>query len=402
MSSLPEPPAAADFERLVFGGDESGSRDGAHPINYGVLPGSSRVHALVPIERRHRKAAATSLRRRTNQTPRREVAVRTLLAGASAVGLLAPLLRQRRQIARPAVGSVAAWIAATLGRDDVVLVGGTGSARPNAKPVLEVLAPDGAVLAWAKVGWNNLTRRLVVDEFDAVSRYYGRRPDVMIPEPLARTDADGYTVVMFGALDTWSHPWRRARPLSPAQFRAIAELGGEMQLARPVDSRWLSVQATRVAAVVGDPDRSRRLLSLVDYLAANCSHPIEFGILHGDLVPWNILTSPTRVSVWDWERSRDHMPFGLDVIHYTVQEASRGNPSALWASLADRPAIFGALRATGIPDVAQQFTLAAYLLEMELRFEQDRRMVEFEGLDALCATYRRALDMVSAEIGFHT
>ena len=43
---------------------------------------------------------------------------------------------------------------------------------------------------------------------------------------------------------------------------------------------------------------------------------LGFGRGHGDWTPWNMRRLDGRLVVWDWERSRDGVPIGLDALHY--------------------------------------------------------------------------------------
>ena len=48
--------------------------------------------------------------------------------------------------------------------------------RPNLKPVLQIMAPEGDVLAYAKLGWNPLTRSLVENEAAVLRAWSHARP----------------------------------------------------------------------------------------------------------------------------------------------------------------------------------------------------------------------------------
>ena len=48
--------------------------------------------------------------------------------------------------------------------------------RPNLKPVLQIMTPEGDVLAYAKLGWNPLTRSLVENEAAVLRAWSHARP----------------------------------------------------------------------------------------------------------------------------------------------------------------------------------------------------------------------------------
>ena len=57
--------------------------------------------------------------------------------------------------------------------------------RPNLKPVLQIMTPEGAVLAYAKLGWNPLTRALVENEAAALRAWSQASPrSLSVPELL--------------------------------------------------------------------------------------------------------------------------------------------------------------------------------------------------------------------------
>lgn len=367
----------------------SGAPAGTETATYLLLPGGSRVQAMLPAARCHRRAAAAAFKRRTNQTSVREVVARGALAGAARVGILQPALRRRVVLPAGSGGAVAGAICARFGRDDLVFLGGLGRPRPNQKPVVQVLEPGGRTLAWAKIGWNELTRGLVDHEHATVERFFGRSPLLALPEPLHREVLGDLVVVLLGPLPLWSADPRSRRAPSPDELRAIAALGGDTRRATLDDSTYATDLRTRARAADAD------IATRVDAVLDRCSRrgrEWEFGTFHGDFVPWNVYAGPSQLCVWDWERSRDDVPVGFDSVHYTLQRASGGNPARLAESLGLRDRIASSLSAAGVDPDAHGALVALYLAELLVRFGNDQAETEFEGLGAISSAYIKALD----------
>src|SRR3546814_14552021 len=55
--------------------------------------------------------------------------------------------------------------------------------RPNGKPVVQAIANDGTVLAYAKFGWETLTRQLVRHEAEALDDLAGLTKGTLLRVP---------------------------------------------------------------------------------------------------------------------------------------------------------------------------------------------------------------------------
>ena len=138
-------------------GDSAGGNAGG----FVVVPGLGRPRLLVPLG--SRRAAATALRRYSEPRSRLARARLELLALAMRTGLGGLVMRDRVRVTAPDPGTadtIEAYLAQALG-GPVHLSLHIGPARANRKPVLQLLSDDGKVLGFAKIGVNDLTRRLV-------------------------------------------------------------------------------------------------------------------------------------------------------------------------------------------------------------------------------------------------
>src|SRR4029077_3567494 len=73
--------------------------------------------------------------------------------------------------------------------------------RPNMKPVLQIMAPDGRVLAFAKLAWNRLTTELVRNEIATLCRLRGVGfRSFRVPEVLHHGTWNGFDLVLLSPL----------------------------------------------------------------------------------------------------------------------------------------------------------------------------------------------------------
>ncbi len=187
--------------------------------------------------------------------------------------------------------------------------------KSNQKPVLQLLDSDGNCLGWAKVAWNDRTEALVETEADWL-----RRPaaaPLSKPELLHDVVIAGRRVV----IATGVEPRRRARrssdsPPAPALFEAVSALGTVETLDIGQSAWWASVEAVLDEAT----DRERAAITAAVDSCAGLE--IRLGAWHGDLTPWNLMTTSNRVHLIDWEFAADGVPFGFDLCHFHTQVAS--------------------------------------------------------------------------------
>jgi hypothetical protein len=238
-----------------------------------------------------------------------------------------------------------------------------GPVRPNRKPVLQLIGRDGQAVGYAKVGWNELTRRLVRAEAGMLRRLGEAGPRrFTAPDLLHQGRWRGLDVTVSSALP---HAlWRRGRryALPPvAVTREIAALGG-VEVAPLGESRWWAGLQDRLAPVrQGGGAALAATLERLDGLGAT---PLAFATWHGDWGPWNLRATPGRLLVWDWERSGDGVPLGFDLLHFGYQTALQGlgrPPAAAAATARDRAAPH--LAELGQRPGVEELLLDLYLLE---------------------------------------
>jgi len=144
---------------------------------------------------------------------------RDLAALALRTGADRALLRDR--ITVTGADSIEEHLRRVLDRDLTVSVH-IGPARANRKPVLQLLAPDGTTVGFAKLGTNALTRRLVRAETVALTALrYARLSTVVVPRVLHSGQWQGHQVLVQEALPAW-RPRRPAGVRLPAAMREVA------------------------------------------------------------------------------------------------------------------------------------------------------------------------------------
>lgn len=361
---------------------------------YVVIPSLRRPGLLVPPGSRRPAAAAA---RQYLLIPGRAGRAATAAAAAALrTGLAQRIARSRLSISvAPEVADadlpdlvLRHHLAAVLGERDVELAVRVGATRPNGKPVVQVARPGGAVVAYAKVGWNELTRPLVAAEAAALRTLVasGDGPRTFrVARLIEAEEWRGHTLtlvapVIGGATVSALEP--------PRDATHELALGGAVSRSALVDSAWWQDVLARIDAAGAD------LADAAEAIAASAGDaPLAFGRLHGDWTPWNMRRVDGRLVVWDWERSRSDAPIGIDAVHYgllvalNVQKLSP--PAAVTATLA------GADR--WLPDLDQpadgRLILCLELLEMSLRYAEARAAGVTVRHDRFGAALRDLLDL---------
>jgi hypothetical protein len=303
-----------------------------------VLPDLRHPKVLVPLA--SRRAAAASMRQYSDGMTRRARLAKAAVGAALRSGVLQWLCR--RQVVHagmldplhggPPTGGAGETLlgdhlAEALGRRDLAAAIVLGSVRPNRKPVVQLLAPDGRPVGYMKVGWNDLTRRLVRNEARALRRLAEAQPKTFtVPRLLHEGTWQGLDVTISSALP--HRLWRRGRRYATpplAVSREIAALGG-VQTATLGGSPWWEELRRRLAPVqaAATGTAAATLVGTMERLQEQADTALVFGSWHGDWGPWNLRVTADRLLVWDWERSGDGVPLGFDLLHFGYQTAFQG------------------------------------------------------------------------------
>jgi hypothetical protein len=340
---------------------------------YVVLPSPRHPQILAPAAAP--RPAAAAITQFSNGAPARARLAAAAAAAAVRAGVAQRLLRARASISvAPGVGNadlpdlvLSHHLARALGLPRADLAVRVGAARPNGKPVVQVSAPDGRVVAFAKVGWNELTRGLVASEADALRGLAASPPaSFAVPELLHAGDWGGAAVTaVVPAMGGRPH----AVPDPPPTATRELALGAAAGRSRLAESGWWRRIHDRIDAA--DGEEQRRAAERIG--SASGDRELAFGRGHGDWTPWNMAEVGGRLVVWDWERAAADVPVGVDAAHYCLLVAlnARGlSPEKAVPDTIER--MPRALAGLEVPAADAQLVVSLELLEMSVRFAEAR------------------------------
>ncbi len=258
--------------------------------------------------------------------------------------------------------------------DDVCLGITVGPLRPNRKPVIQLMDHSGRLIAYAKVGWDPSTIDMVGHEASVLTSM-PRIPNMVTPKVLHYGTWRSMSVLVTAPVD-------HAGPSAPTQAMVVDALA-EITRITPrsttslASSTWATRQRDRIARL-GDAgvELSELLERCIDLHGAT---ELTFGTAHGDWAPWNMRRVGHRLGVWDWERSRNDAPVGLDLVHFHFQRAFHG-PDQSVANGVDsvRRNVPTQLSALGIDGDQHDLIAVLYLVELALRFAESANAADHD------------------------
>lgn len=242
--------------------------------------------------------------------------------------------------------------------------------------VLRVFSPDGATLAFGKLGIDDAGRAAVLAETEALAGVTALGLRRVVHSRVLRHDTwRGLELVLVSPLLADGAPSdRRPGEGSEPPIDAMRELSASAgaRTAPLADSGWAARTGERIGRVT-DPVLRGELGAHLDRLG-RVPAPLSLGPSHGDWTAWNMTRDGSRVLLWDWEHFGTDVPAGFDPVHFLAQRlrvaTGTGPPAeATWRAQA-RACLE---RDLGVRGPAQDLVLAAYLLEVNLRFVLDRQ-----------------------------
>ncbi|WP_170177568.1 hypothetical protein [Thermomonospora umbrina] len=293
---------------------------------YAVVPDPWRTRFLVPLA--GRTAAAASISRYNGLRWARLRIPRTLLGWAFRAGAGPRLIRHRLLVlvrddlpdeALPE-HLIGAHLRRVLGSSEFAMGVGVRPPDPNVKPTLQLFAPDGSPLGYAKVGWNAATRAMVVNEAATAAALGADAERLGVPAVLHHGVWRDRAITVTAPLplrirrhkDTATPPRLLHEVLSaPTRVGPLAE-----------SAFWHEVRA-ETDRIVADPEEPRLAETIArvvgDLEERHGRTPLRLGRWHGDWVPWNLGHHGGRLHVWDWEHSAPDTPLGFDHLHWRFQ-----------------------------------------------------------------------------------
>lgn len=340
------------------GGFVRGDGSGSGGRQWWASPDVEHPHTLVPTAPRR---AAMRSARRYHDGKAWSARARVLAAEVAVAGPFTPAIGPfgRRISATGLDRGVPGALRDELG-DDLVFAVTLASPKSNRKAVLQLLAPDGACIGFAKVAPDPWNEQLLANEADWLGR--PARASLHVPTVRWYGDAGGRTVLVQEAVLPPRTLRRGPVDAPPAHlFDDVAAM--DVRRRAPVDeSAWMA----SVRAVLDHADAADR--PLLEHALAAHRAPVELGAWHGDLASWNLYTRRGSIAVIDWEFAAADVPLGFDVCHFHLQVANEllGLDAAgalRWA----RERIAGPLAGLGVGPAEHAPVWRLYLVELVRR-----------------------------------
>ncbi|GIH76242.1 hypothetical protein Plo01_26710 [Planobispora longispora] len=338
---------------------------------YAIVPDPARARFLVPLTTR--ASAAASVGRYNGLRPLRTRAARTLLGLGFRSGLAPLLMRRTLVISAPGDLPDASLADHLLTAHLSGILGGPLAAGisvrepdPNLKPILQLFRPDGQPAGFAKIGWNEATRRLVTREARATAAVRHAVP-ARLPELVHHGSWRGREVVVTAPLPPGvrRHP-DPDRPLDPRIPLSIAESTGISTMPLAESGYWRRLAAEAGGMAGETPAAIVAAMRRIE--AVHGRTRVRFGRWHGDWTPWNLGWDGQDLWIWDWEHSTAEVPVGFDLLHWRFQVAVAMRDLPLDDGVeAVRAAARAELGEAGVPAGDRGLLAALYLLEMFVR-----------------------------------
>jgi hypothetical protein len=366
----------------ISGSQVALARGGGRPSSdvrvWAVMPSAANPTVLIPVSGR----AGGSALRQFNDSMSQMARVRKALVGAAVQGGAGALVaRDRLVVSKAGVGAEALDLIGSVlprildePRIEVAISIGR-QLRPNLKPVLQIMSPDGRVLAYAKIGWNDLTKELVRNEARSL-RAWGSSPArlIEVPRLIHEGEWNGSAITVLSPNPHRLFRRGRRNTLPSADIlREVASLGGTERSALGTSPCWvrLKERIDTIAKKEASGDALRSVLTRLE--ASHGGEELTFGSCHGDWTPWNMSVAAGKLFVWDWERCARPTPVGYDALHFWFEVGF--HKEGLDVATASRSALARSRDVLDRLDVAassQRALLQLFLIERLLRVEEGR------------------------------
>ncbi len=365
MATLLWPPPAS--ARLTAGRH---AHKGSAP-GWVCVPSASRPVLLVPDGAA--KAAAEVVRSYAEAGSARSRLRTAALAFGFRTGLANLLFPGRLVRTAPAPAATIETELSDLFGQDCLLGLHTGPARANRKPVLTVVDRNGRLLGFVKVGFDDLTRRLVGVEAAALTELAGLAIEpVRVAPVLGHLHWRDLELLVQAPL-----PVRLPRETPPRARRdeavmAIASAAGTTAAGLTTTPAWQRTVADLSAAGGSDAGHLREI---ADVVGRRPAIEVTVGAWHGDWQPGNYAFVSGSVLAWDWERFAHGVPVGWDALHDRLQgDVMSGQVTPHEAATRLLSDADSALGAFGVAPVDAPWVAVGYLLHLGARYLKDDQL----------------------------
>ncbi|MEO8423494.1 MAG: hypothetical protein ABI595_06220 [Actinomycetota bacterium] len=359
---------------LTRGGGRSSSDVGM----WALMPSAANPTVLIPVSGR----AGGSALRQFNDSMSQMARVRKAVVGAAVRrGGGALVARDRLVVTKVGVGAEALDLMGSvlpriLGEPRIEVAISIGrQLRPNLKPVLQIMDPEGVVLAYAKIGWNDLTKDLVRNEARTL-RAWGSAPprQLEVPRLIHEGDWNGSAITVLSPNPHRLFRRGRRNALPSADILGeVASLGGTELAPLGASLYWARLKERIDGIAMTEASRNALRSVLTRLEASRGDQELRFGSSHGDLAPWNMSLAGGKLFVWDWERCARPTPVGSDALHFWFEVGF--HKEGLDVPTASRSALTRSLETfdrLGIAHPARDTLLQLFLIERMLRVEEGR------------------------------
>lgn len=306
---------------------------------FAAVPSIANPRALVGLDgSRHVLARVLAQYAAGAASPLSRVAGK-LVALACRVGLGPLVLRSRLELVAAAPHTKSSplhrFLSGILGRSDFTISLRLAPGRPNSKPVVQVVAADGSVLAYAKFGLDPLTKRLVRREGEVLAELAPlcAGTAVHIPALLHRGAWNSLEALVVSPLGGKGLMPRTAGEVPAKIAEVVAGLRPRQMAKLGTCDCWqrMREQAKDCIPALG-PKAGNTVARAMDRVEALWGHEtVALGQSHGDWIPPNIsVLADGSCNIWDWERGDADVPLGADTLQFVtfaeMRRAMTGKP----------------------------------------------------------------------------
>ncbi len=351
---------------------------------YSLVPSARRPRYLLPLL--SRSAAAHSVRLYNSlRSPARRI-TRLIAGPLLQVGAVQPFLRDRLYVhvsmdvpdAELSKVSLIHHLAQLLHQERVGALVSFGGSGPYAKPVIQIVSMGGTCLGFVKVGWDEVTTRLVANEARALQMCArGRLRTLRVPQLLHSGKWNQLELSVASPLPegVLRYPPHTLPPLEITEEICALTGSGDQPVWQGTFADILR-ERTQQTWSGGSASHPHPLPDLLRWLQVRFPEArLRIGAWHGDWVPWNMATLGHDVYAWDWEHSGEAVPLGFDVVHFFFQSAFIRDGMGLTEAI-ERSKLASAepLRRLGISDPLTGLVRGLYFAEVAFRAEEVMRL----------------------------
>lgn len=331
---------------------------------YWVLPSLAHPRMLIP--RGNRRVTAAALLSYRAIRPFKTRIGRSGLGWAAACGLppsLGTLSVQRRSNRSAAQALPLSEISSHFGAAPIAAAIGI-RLGDNRKPTLQLFDQRGEAVGYAKLAWNEASRRFIETERDTMASLAGGSGHMRVPELLGEGIWDGYPFLISTPLPKDVQAVRgHVDPPNPQELFSLCDVHRQGPVS---ETAHFTALGRRLALL---PDNSglnlRQSTNNVHRLLLERNECVPVSrIWHGDMAPWNMARDRSGLLwCWDWETSEADAVAGLDAWHWavSVRREARGSFShSDWlaaGALASPYLEAAAIPRSAWPDVAAIYAL---------------------------------------------